>query len=204
MQICVNHPSVSENVVRCWRCMKSVCPNCRVTLGGKPYCAECKLEQLADLRSGVSQGPIELASIGRRFVALFIDGILLAIPVWIVMLMFIFPVMFKAASTGAKAPPAMPLWFNFFGFAYLPIYIIYEGLMLGARGQTVGKIAMNIKVVTPSGGDISKGQAWGRAVMRNVFISFLALINYLPAFFTQNKTCVHDLVAGTRVVRVNQ
>jgi len=31
----------------------------------------------------------------------------------------------------------------------------------------------------------------------------LALLNYIPALATKEKTCIHDLVAGTRVVNVD-
>jgi uncharacterized RDD family membrane protein YckC len=65
----------------------------------------------------------------------------------------------------------------------------------------VGKIAVGIKVVTPEGRDISAGQAWGRALTRQVFFSYFSILNYLPALFTKQKTAIHDLVAKTRVVR---
>src|ERR1043166_3448578 len=80
------------------------------------------------------------------------------------------------------------------------LYIAYEALMLGARGQTLGKMAMKIKVVRPDGTAISKGQAWGRSFMRQILASCLSIFNYLPAFFTKERTCLHDLVANTRVV----
>jgi uncharacterized RDD family membrane protein YckC len=62
-------------------------------------------------------------------------------------------------------------------------------------------MAVGIKVVTPEGQDIGAGQAWGRALVRQVFFSYFALINYLPALFTKQRTAVHDLAAKTRVVR---
>jgi uncharacterized RDD family membrane protein YckC len=34
-----------------------------------------------------------------------------------------------------------------------------------------------------------------------VFFSYFALINYLPALVTKQKTAIHDLAAKTRVVR---
>jgi hypothetical protein len=38
--------------------------------------------------------------------------------------------------------------------------------------------------------------------MRGVFVSFLSIINYAPAFFTKERTCIHDMAAKTRVVLV--
>jgi uncharacterized RDD family membrane protein YckC len=197
MMICKNHPSVHAGVTRCWRCMKPVCENCRITLNGKAYCADCKRETVADIRSGVSMEAMELAGIGRRWLALIIDSIVIGAPIWIVLVVLV-----VAGATGGE-PSEPPAFLNYIGFLFIPVYIAYEGLMLAARGQTVGKIALKIKVVRPSGEEISTGQAWGRSVMRSIFVSFLSLINYLPALFTREKTCVHDMAAKTRVIRVH-
>ncbi len=74
--------------------------------------------------------------------------------------------------------------------------------MISVRGQTLGKMALRIKVVRPDGSPVSAGQAWGRALMRGVMIHILGLVNYIPAFVTKQKTCIHDLVANTRVVNL--
>jgi uncharacterized RDD family membrane protein YckC len=75
--------------------------------------------------------------------------------------------------------------------------------MLQRRGQTLGKMALRIKVVTPDGGDISPGQAWGRAVLKLALGTCMG-IDYLPALFTRERTCLHDMIVKTRVVRVWQ
>ena len=49
--------------------------------------------------------------------------------------------------------------------------VLYEGLMLASGGQTVGKKAMKVKVVTAEGSDITTGQAWGRAASRQILAS---------------------------------
>jgi hypothetical protein len=36
--------------------------------------------------------------------------------------------------------------------------------------------------------------------MRQVLASCLSIFDYIPAFFTKERTCLHDLVANTRVV----
>ncbi|MGA7614368.1 MAG: RDD family protein [Thermoanaerobaculia bacterium] len=195
MLICRNHPEITAGVVRCSRCMVPYCSNCLVRIQGKPFCGTCKIEHVTDVRSGVSPDELELAGIGRRFVAIWLDGFILAIPVMVV----VFVVIFSAAlASGGKSEP--PGWVSLAGYGTAVIFIVYEGLMLGARGQTLGKMAMKIKVVSADGGDISKGQAWGRSVMRAIFVSLLSLINYLPAFFTKEKTCIHDMAAKTRVI----
>lgn len=191
--ICANHPSISEGVYRCSRCNTPYCSDCLVTIQGRQYCARCKTEQIGDIRSGVDSTEMQLAGIGRRFAAIWVDGFVLSIPVMIL----IFAVMIPVMASGAEEPPA---YFGVMAWAFIPLYIIYEGLMLQYRGQTLGKMALRIRVVRATGEPISAGQAWGRAVVRAAFVSFLSIINYLPAFFTKEKTCIHDMAAKTRVI----
>ena len=189
---CRNHPEVIEGLRYCSRCGQAFCSDCLITLRGNSYCATCKVEQLRDLTSGVDQSALELAGIGRRFGALFIDQLILAVPLVIAFL----AVMAVAFSNKDFNPlllqPALLL--------VVALFVVYEALMLAARGQTLGKMAMKIKVVRADGTPISTGQAWGRAFMRQILASCLSIFNYLPAFFTKERTCLHDLVANTRVV----
>ncbi len=190
---CRNHPDVVERLRYCSRCGQTFCADCLVTIKGNTYCATCKAEQLLDLTSGVDQTALELAGLGRRFGAIFIDGLVLAIPI-LILFAVVVAVVINSKSTPAESWLA-PVW-----VAAMFIYPVYEGWMLSARGQTLGKMAMKVKVVRPDGTAISTGQAWGRAFMRQILASCLSIFNYLPAFFTKERTCLHDLVANTRVV----
>jgi uncharacterized RDD family membrane protein YckC len=188
--ICRNHVDVSEGIRRCSRCGTPFCSDCLVEIGGAPYCAMCKTEQLLDVRSGVNEA-LDLASIGRRFGAQFLDGMITGIPAFIVII--------ALAGTGVifgrgSNPITTPL-------LLLPtvIAVIYQASMLKARGQTLGKIALKIKVVRPDGADISGGQAWGREVSRAV-LGFLYVVDLVPALFTKDRRTIHDMLAGTRVV----
>jgi uncharacterized RDD family membrane protein YckC len=193
---CANHPAVAEGVFRCSRCGIPYCGDCLVTLQGRQYCARCKGEQLTDLRSGVDATQVQLAGIGRRFAALWIDGFIIGLPVLVVLIVFVFPSMFAGTN---QQPPS---WTGWIGYVSAPFYLLYEALMLKARGQTLGKMALGIKVVQPAGLPISAGQAWGRAAVRQLFFSGFSLIDVLPALFTKEKTCIHDMAAKTRVVIV--
>lgn len=193
---CANHPAVNVGLVRCRRCEKSFCRNCVVALRGQYYCARCKADQVRDIQSGTEAGVLELATVGRRFGAQWVDGLLVG-------LLFLPFYIFLFLGAGASAaPPDLGLGAT----ALLTIggaaaVFLYEGLMLSSRGQTLGKMAVGIKVVTPEGQDIGAGQAWSRALVRQVFFSYFALVNILPIVFTKQKTAIHDLAAKTRVVR---
>ena len=193
--ICRNHLDVAEGIRRCSRCGATFCPDCLVNIQGQPYCATCKTEQLLDVRSGVDRTGMNYATILKRFGAAVLDNIIQAIPMYAIM----FGVIFGAGITqGNRSEP--PMWIL---LMYVPMFLIpvlYEGLMLSLKnGQTVGKMALRVRVVRPDGSPISGGQAWGRAAMR-VVLSCLWIVDYIPAFFTAEKTTLHDLVVGTRVV----
>jgi uncharacterized RDD family membrane protein YckC len=189
---CVNHLSVETGLVLCSRCVQTFCSDCVVEIDGALLCGRCKQEQLGDLRSGIDTTRLQLSSIGKRFAAVFIDGLVLAIPTYGIS----FGIMFWFIQSGQQ--PGLLLQLLIGVAASIPM-VIYEGLMLSARGQTLGKMAMKIKVVTPEGNDLARGQAWTRAVTRFLFASLLSLVNYIPALVTKDKTAVHDMVAKTRV-----
>jgi uncharacterized RDD family membrane protein YckC len=190
--LCRTHVDVAEGVRRCARCGTPYCPDCLVEIGGRPYCATCKSEQLLDVQSGVERGQINLASRWNRFGAVFLDGLLVAIPMYALMGIFVY-----WPTSQGETPP---LWANFISIPFAIFSLVYEGLMLQFKnGQTLGKMATKVRVVRPDGSPITPGQAWGRVAMRTI-LGCLWIVDYIPAFFTQEKTTLHDMVAGTRVV----
>jgi uncharacterized RDD family membrane protein YckC len=74
-------------------------------------------------------------------------------------------------------------------------------MMVKKNGQTVGKIVLQVRVVRPDGSPITTGQAWGRTLLRLV-LGCLIILDYIPIFFTEEKTTLHDMIAGTRVIDV--
>jgi len=191
---CTNHPETIEGLRHCSRCGRPFCGNCLIELRGLTLCAGCKNEQLLDLRSGAVAGvPFNLASVGRRWAALIIDRFLFV---------FIGVTLVIAVAVVTPAKPEDP---RIFGMAAAVLctyaaYVVYDALMVRRSGQTIGKRLLNIRVVRADGNPVRSGQAWGRALTRGVAVHVLALVNYLPSLFTREKTCVHDLLAGTRVV----
>jgi uncharacterized RDD family membrane protein YckC len=205
MFACPNHPTDFQTR-RCSRCGRAFCKNCLVLLRGSYFCADCKTEQVRDVQSGTDASVPEYASVGRRFGALFVDGLLQGVVSWAILipLMLALPSLAAAVEADPNGPApsgaAIGLMLVVYGVLFT-IPVVYEGLMLSRNGQTLGKMALGIKVVTADGGDISRGQAWGRALMRLV-LNFCLLIDYIPAMFTPDKKTIHDMAAGTRVVRI--
>jgi len=187
--ICRNHADVAEGLRACSRCGTPFCGDCLVDVAGQTYCATCKGEYLLDIRSGLGS-VLDYASFGRRFGAYWLDSFICAIPIWI---------FYGFMMTKAGARPPRFQFFNPTLVLLSFLAVIYQAAMLTARGQTLGKIALRIKVVRADGSDISGGQAWGRELARLV-LGFLYVVDWPPVFFTKERKTVHDMLAGTRVV----
>lgn len=90
-------------------------------------------------------------------------------------------------------------------FALVPVIgiaflagLAYKTLFVQQGGQTPGKMAGGIKVVTTSGEPVGLGRALGRALAEWLNVLTCAA-GYVPALFGE-KRALHDYVAGTRVV----
>lgn len=211
---CSNHPEVDQDVVRCLRCQQPFCPDCVVMLRGYWYCGPCKNEQVRDIQSGTT-AVFELASIGRRFVASMLDSLIEGLALMVFIIPFIFVMGGAAVMAGSQgkseaAEAAMGLtvivMYALMLVLSIAVPLVYEALMLQRRGQTLGKMALSIQVVTADGTMLTRGQAWGRSAMKvalaQVCSCFGVLADNLPAFFTAEKTTLHDMAVRTRVVRL--
>jgi uncharacterized RDD family membrane protein YckC len=82
----------------------------------------------------------------------------------------------------------------------LVIPAAYFVLLHGSGGRTVGKALAGVRVVEASGEPLG----YGRALARHIawFLSLLTLgMGFLVAAARADRRALHDLVAGTRVIR---
>jgi len=78
---------------------------------------------------------------------------------------------------------------------------LYLALMESSKFQgTLGKMAIGLKVIDRNGNRISFARATGRTFSK-LFLSGICLIGFIMAAFTQWKQGLHDMIAGTYVVR---
>jgi uncharacterized RDD family membrane protein YckC len=182
--ICRNHVDVSEGVRRCGRCGATFCRDCLVEIAGRPYCATCKSEQLLDVRSGVQAGVLDLAPISQRLWAYLLDVLIL----YVVNTVLGFVLRLLAARSGASVALTCVS-----ALVSIMITVSYNAIQVAAKGQTVGKSALKIKVVSETGENVTTGQAWGRAFADLIpFSKVVALFN--------DRKGIHDMLAHTRVV----
>ncbi len=127
---------------------------------------------------GVRSGP--RASFGIRFVAALIDGLLLGVVGTVLSLL-----LGRALGTVAQV---------LLGLAY---YAYLEG---SPSGQTLGKRAMNIRVIDfNTGGPIGASRALIRYLGR-ILSSIPCLLGYFWMLWDSEKQTWHDKIAGTVVV----
>jgi uncharacterized RDD family membrane protein YckC len=145
-------------------------------------------------------GKFVYADFGTRFVAAFIDGLIVQATVFIVSLAANFAVIASAGNgpDGAGALFALQIVLQIGGqlFAWL-----YSALQESSDAMaTVGKRAMGIRVVDLSGEKISFGRATGR-YFGKIISTLILLIGFLMQPFTQRKQALHDILAGCLVVK---
>ncbi len=161
-----------------------------------------------------------------RGAALIVDGLVLGA----VLVPFVLFIMLPTLVAGGMTRPD-PAYFMavFGGYAVVALAVQwgYTVWMHGKWGQTLGKMATGVKVVKANSEPIGYGRAFGRllvplplvfvvqfnylipspAFVKGVVsvVSYIALAaNYVTAGLRTDKRAIHDLVAGTRVMKVRR
>ena len=129
---------------------------------------------------------MEYAGFWRRVAAALIDGLLVGVVSWIV------TVMFSAISDGAELVGQL--------LVLVAAYAYYAGMESSSYQATVGKMALGIQVTGLNGNRISFGRALGRN-LAEILSALILLIGYIMVPFTEKKQGLHDLIAGTLVVK---
>jgi uncharacterized RDD family membrane protein YckC len=154
-----------------------------------------------DVEFGEYRGKHVLADRSTRFVSSLADGLIgltIGVP-----LMFVLG-SWEYVSTGRPAPFALLAASNIFGFIG---FTLLHGYFLKLNGQTLGKKLTGIRIADLDGGvpDFSRV-----LFLRYLPISIVALIPVIGPFlplidvlfiFGPARRCVHDLIAGTQVLK---
>lgn len=143
-----------------------------------------------------------------RFVALIIDGIVLAILQFVVIAP-ILGVIGLGMSSGSGMDPDDPTMmiakfmaiFSTVGLVLQIVQILYFTLMESSKYQaTLGKLALGLIVTDINGQKLD----FVKALIRNIskIVSWIILaVGFIMAGFTEKKQALHDIIAGTLVVK---
>ncbi len=153
--------------------------------------------------AAAAQPETRLASIGKRWLAIIIDGFVVAIVTVLLLVVGGALAPLDEAMASADAAVFSEAVSNFQSNTLtinLLVSAVYNTLLMVLfNGQTLGKMMLRLRVVKKSGGRITILDA----LLRNVFgymISQIFLLGYLWALFDKEKQAWHDKMAGTVVV----
>lgn len=146
----------------------------------------------------------ELATRGARFGGAIIDAVLSMLLMFPLLYLFGF---WTSMMEGQGGGLIMMLMLGVMG---LVVFLVLHGYFLAKDGQTIGKKLVGTRIVSVENNQILP--------LSKVFLlrylpvsvvssipaigSLLALVNVL-FIFGKERRCLHDLVAGTKVVKVN-
>lgn len=143
-----------------------------------------------------------LAGRGQRFVAALVDGV--------ISLVVMIPVMwwfgvFQYTERGQEPPFTLTLVMTVLGFA---VFAAIHFTLLVKYGQTIGKKLLNIRIADMAGNKPAVGTLLFKRYLPVSIVGLIPLIGQLLPLldvlfiFRQDRRCVHDLIAGTQVLRV--
>ena len=143
-------------------------------------------------------GDIVYAGFWRRFAARFLDGLVVMIPVYILVIVAAggFSAFAKAETNPATSAGTMLMVSV---LPYLLNFLYFSVMHSSSLQATVGKMALGIKVTNDQGGRVSFGQAAARWFAS--LLSYLTVyVGFMMAGFTDRKRALHDMVVSTLVV----
>jgi len=166
-------------------------------------------------RTAVATEPGALASRGDRFLAQLLDNVigLACILPGALMIAFAavragFNYKLGGGIEGLATVAGIGAGLSVLSFAALTLFAV-QLWMLVTRGQTIGKRVLGVRIVT-----IDDGANPGFIkifLLRLILPALLSAVPYLGMFFTltdyffifrEDRRCIHDLLAGTKVVKV--
>lgn len=167
------------------------CKDCGYEVTEGDFCSNC---------GASSDKTAKYAGFWIRFVASFIDSIIIGIPISVIaFILGVFSIFSTSNVTDNVYEKSLMIIYIFLYFGSLMISVLYYSGMHASKWQgTLGKLIVGIKVSDLNGQRISFGRALGRYLA--TILSSIFFIGYIMAAFTQKKQSLHDLIASTVVV----
>ena len=165
---------------------------------------EQNLQQSPTPQSAVDFSDRDLASFPRRLAAVLVDGILIGIVNSIIGFALGFALGIATPTDTFTTTTTPESAFNPLTYAInMLISWIYYVSMTGKLGQTLGKMALGIKVVKKDSNELP---GFSTAILREVVGKLLSLavfvLGYLWMLWDKDKQTWHDKIAGTVVVKI--
>ncbi len=136
----------------------------------------------------------------ERFLAALIDGLIVGIPGYFISQMFVPGSEEIMAMSPEEASGVMMGSLKVSSVLWVIQGLYYAYFESSEKMATIGKQVLGMKVTNLEGGRISFLNAYGRYLAK--FVSaIIILIGYLMQPFTEKKQALHDMIAGTLVLK---
>jgi uncharacterized RDD family membrane protein YckC len=153
------------------------------------------------------------ASFWQRAGAILIDGLVLApliIPFLVAFFSDISTRVDRIDAAGALSDADMADLYRIairWGVFYVAVNFVYQFVMIGLWGATVGKFALGLRVRRDDGSEVTWREAGLRPILQTATgvipgAGIVGLLDYLWMLWDKQKQCLHDKVASTIVVIV--
>jgi uncharacterized RDD family membrane protein YckC len=150
------------------------------------------------------------AGFGFRLMALLVDsvavGVVYSIVRYVILVFAAIVIRSLESGPGGVDDDVLQALALIFGFvasvaSLLISWLYYAGLECSSRQATLGKLAFGLAVVDSNGQRLGFGRASGR-YFGKLLSGLLLAAGFLMAAFTPKRQGLHDLMAGTLVLRV--
>jgi len=186
-----------ENVLN-----QTICAECggvfpvdnTIHYGNVDVCSGCKPVFMQKLAEGASvkTGEFAYAGFWIRFLAVFVDGLVIGVMQVIAALAAGYtPLQMIGMQRGGTVIATLALT----GIQY-SIAAIYEILMIGRFGATLGKMACSLRVIRENGTSVSMGLSIGRYFAKLLLGLPTIYIGYIIAAFDVEKRALHDRICS--------
>jgi len=206
-----------ENFIFCSKCgaqnsaIAQSCQNCGLTLSSSlaPSQAAAPAPAYAPAAPPVAYAPPSIyGGFWIRLLAHLIDHIILGVVAAPLFFITVLPSIIRIAQQADRdqePSPEMIITIISSVFVYIALAFVgqwlYEALLTSSSWQgTIGKKILRLKVVDEAGNRIGFGRATGRFFAK-ILSSMFMCIGFIMIGFTERKTGLHDMLAGTRVLR---
>ncbi len=153
-----------------------------------------------DSQAVSTAGTVVYAGFWARFGASLLDGLIIGAVSFVINFVVGIVAAFSGNGPTSSILKMISQVVSWVVFAIELVYFIY---FIGAKGQTLGKMALKIKVVKV-GTNEAPGylKAFLREVVGKFISSFVFLLGFLWMLWDKNKQTWHDKIAGTVVIKV--
>ena len=143
--------------------------------------------------------PAELpkGGFGVRAAAFLLDGVIVSLTQYVLV-----SALLRLTGLGDAYPSPDPLAEIISHLFGLTLMVAYYVFFIGYSGQTVGKMALRLKVIRTDGTPVGYGRAFLREIVGKFLSGLLLGIGYLMVLFDRQKQGLHDKIADTYVIRI--